>query len=232
MMRAKSPKSKLKRDDKKGSKTVKTSKKYVSEPPKSAQKMSLNKKQQLFVVEYLIDLNATQAAIRAGYSKRTAFRIGAENIQKPAIKTAIDTAIEERKKRVLVTADEVVRELALIGMADMKDFITIDEAGAVSAIPLENLAEGKSRIIKKVKEKRVIKTVQGTKDKPDGDQVLDATFEFELCDKVKSLELLSRHLGLLHDKHEVGLNASTIEMILSALPPDLADLVRAKLMEM
>jgi phage terminase small subunit len=231
-MRAKNPKSKLKRDDKNCGKTVKTSKKYVSKPPKSAQKMSLNKKQQLFVVEYLIDLNATQAAIRAGYSKRTAFRIGAENIHKPAIKAAIDAAIEERKKRVLVTADEVVRELALIGMADMKDFITIDEAGAVSAIPLENLAEGKSRIIKKIKEKRVIKTVQGTKDKPDGDQILDATFEFELCDKVKSLELLSRHLGLLHDKNEVGLNASTIELILSAMPTYLADLVRAKLMEM
>ena len=109
------------------------------------------------MTEYLVDLNATQAAIRAGYSKRTANRIATENLSKPVIKAAIEAAIEERKKRVLVTADDVIREMALIGLADMRDFIEIDEGGAIRALPLETLAEGKSRIIKKVREKRTIK---------------------------------------------------------------------------
>ena len=51
----------------------------------------------------------------------------------------------------------------------------------------------------------MIRSTKGTESNPDGDQILDATFEFELCDKVKSLELLSRHLGLLHDKTELDI---------------------------
>lgn len=176
---------------------AKTCKKPASNPSGPASNLSLNTKQQLFVTEYLVDLNATQAAIRAGYSKRTANRIATENLSKPVIKAAIEAAIEERKKRVLVTADDVIREMALIGLADMRDFIEIDEGGAIRALPLETLAEGKSRIIKKVREKRTIKSTA------EGDQILDSTYEFELCDKVKSLELLARHLGLLHDKQEI-----------------------------
>jgi phage terminase small subunit len=156
----------------------------------------------------LIDLNATQAAIRAGYSKRTAFQIGKENLHKPTIKAAIDVAIEERKKRIGITADEVIRELALIGMVDMADFVEIDEGGAVRAYPLNTLAAGKSRIIKKVKEKRVIKSTA------EGDQVLDSTYEFELYDKVKSLELLGKHLGILNEKHDVDVKQHiTIEIV-------------------
>jgi len=69
----------------------------------------------------------------------------------------------------------------------------------VQALPLDTLAEGKSRIIKKVREKRVIKSTA------EGDTVLDATFEFELCDKVKSLENLGRHLGIFIEKREIDL---------------------------
>lgn len=73
--------------------------------------MSLRPKQQRFVDEYLIDLNATQAAIRAGYSPKTAGSIGEENLKKPAIATAISAALESRSRRTLVTADDVVKGL-------------------------------------------------------------------------------------------------------------------------
>ena len=165
----------------------------------------LSAKQQLFILEFLVDKNATQAAIRAGYSVRTARKIATENLSKPVIKAAIDTEIEKQKARITFTADQVLEELARVGFADMKDFVEIDEGGTIRALPLDTLAEGKSRIIKKVKEKRVIRSTKGTESNPDGDQILDAMFEFELCDKVKSLELLARHLGLLHDKTEVDL---------------------------
>jgi len=71
----------------------------------------LTAKQAAFVAEYLIDLNATQAAIRAGYSEKTAFIIGFENLSKPNIAEAISEAQEHRAKRLLVTADSLVIEL-------------------------------------------------------------------------------------------------------------------------
>ena len=178
--------------------------KSASNLSKPVSNLTLSAKQQLFILEFMVDKNATQAAIRAGYSVRTARKIATENLSKPVIKAAIDTEIEKQKARITFTADQVLEELARVGFADMKDFVEIDESGLVQALPLDTLAEGKSRIIKKVKEKRVIRSTKGTESNPDGDQILDATFEFELCDKVKSLELLARHLGLLHDKQEIN----------------------------
>ncbi len=167
--------------------------------PKTSSESKLNRRQLMFVTEYLVDLDATKAAIRAGYSKRSARQIGAGNMSKAYIRAVIDAEIEERKKRITVTGDMVIAELALIAFAGMKDFVEIDECGAVRALPLGTLVEGKDRIIRKVREKRSIKSTS------EGDQILDSIYEFELCDKVKSLELLARHLGLLHDKTEVDL---------------------------
>jgi phage terminase small subunit len=65
-------------------------------------------KQQRFVDEYLVDLNATQAAIRAGYSERTAYSIGEENLRKPEIKAAIQKAMDARSERTAVNADYVL----------------------------------------------------------------------------------------------------------------------------
>jgi phage terminase small subunit len=73
--------------------------------------MGLTAKQQTFVNEYLIDLNATQAAIRAGYSEQTARVTGGENLTKPAIAEAIAKAQAERAERTQIDADWVLREL-------------------------------------------------------------------------------------------------------------------------
>ena len=73
--------------------------------------VALTDKQQIFVNEYLIDLNATKAAVRAGYSEKTAYSIGSENLRKPEIQKAIEKAFNERKARVLVTQDDVVNGL-------------------------------------------------------------------------------------------------------------------------
>ena len=71
----------------------------------------MNQKQALFVSEYLVDMNATQAAIRAGYSAKTAYSIGQENLKKPEIKEAISAAVSEREKRTEITADFVIMKL-------------------------------------------------------------------------------------------------------------------------
>lgn len=69
---------------------------------------TLTAKQQRFVAEYLIDLNATQAAIRAGYSEKTAYSIGDENLKKPEIAKAIQEAIQNRSERTQVDQDYVL----------------------------------------------------------------------------------------------------------------------------
>lgn len=69
--------------------------------------VKLTDKQQMFVKEYLIDLNATQAALRAGYSEKTAYSIGHENLKKPEIAAAITKAFSARANKVEVTADYV-----------------------------------------------------------------------------------------------------------------------------
>lgn len=181
------------------SKAVTKTQETAQTPQEAAPELKLKLKQEIFVREYLVDLDATKAAIRSGYSERSARAIGAENLTKPHIKAAIDAEIERRKERICITEQEVIKELALIGLADMSDFVQIDESGAIRAISLDSLAEGRSRIIKKVKDKRTSRKTQ------EGDELVDSFFEFELCDKVKSLELLARHLGILHDKQEVDL---------------------------
>lgn len=76
--------------------------------------MALTPKQRAFINEYLIDLNATQAAIRAGYSEKTAYAIGQENLKKLEIKEEIDKALQERSERVKLNADWVLKRLQLI----------------------------------------------------------------------------------------------------------------------
>ena len=83
----------------------------------------LTDKQAAFVQEYLVDLNATQAAIRAGYSQATAGSIGHENLTKPEIVDAIAEAQLARAERVQITADQVLRELVDIATTDANELI-------------------------------------------------------------------------------------------------------------
>lgn len=83
----------------------------VKEKSTSNGVVKLTDKQKRFIEEYLIDLNATQAAIRAGYSEKTAYSIGEENLKKPEIKRAIEDAQLKRSSRIQITQDDVIRML-------------------------------------------------------------------------------------------------------------------------
>ena len=76
--------------------------------------MALTAKQQRFCDEYLIDLNATQAAIRAGYSEKTARSIGSENLTKPDIKAYIEERMAEKEKALIADQDEVLKYLTSV----------------------------------------------------------------------------------------------------------------------
>lgn len=102
----------------------------------------LTDKQRRFVEEYLVDLNATRAAMRAGYSEHSARRIGYENLGKPEIADAIAAAIEARSARVEITQDQVVRELARIAFADIRHVVRWGEG-----VPVRDPETGEERIV-------------------------------------------------------------------------------------
>jgi len=163
----------------------------------------LTPKQKAFVEEYLIDLNATQAAIRAGYSKKTARKIGQENLTKPDIQKAIQAAMDERSKRTEVTADRVIKELAKIAFADIRDFVMWDENG-VEILPS---ADVDGTVLAEVSETINIQTF------PNGGEVEKRQKKVKLHDKMKALELLGKHLALFTEKHQISGNIGVVQII-------------------
>lgn len=167
---------------------------------------ALTKKQKLFCEEYLIDLNATQAAIRAGYSPETAGAIGAENLKKPQIQKAIARAMADRSRRTGVNADRVVMELAKIAFVNAADVIDADDATLKADAADEDLA-----------------AVQSVKVKTFGEDGVER--EIKLADKIKALELLGRHLGMFNDRLRLDakLDTGKLDSILAQLKDGVPD---------
>jgi phage terminase small subunit len=94
----------------------------------------LTPKMKRFCDEYLISLNAKQAAIKAGYSKKTADVIGAENLVKPSIKEYIEARQQKITERTEITQDMIVKELAKIGLADDNEVRKSDKLKALELL--------------------------------------------------------------------------------------------------
>ena len=87
--------------------------------------IAVTDKQKRFCDEYLIDLNATQAAIRAGYSKKTAYSIGVENLKKPEIKSYIDEQLKKMQDESIAKADEVLRYFTAVMRGESRSQVVI-----------------------------------------------------------------------------------------------------------
>ena len=149
--------------------------------------MKLTAKQIRFVDEYLVDLNATQAAIRAGYSEKTAAATAARLLRNVNIQNEISRRQKDLQKRTEVSQDRVVKELARIAFAD---------ASVVCVTDFNKLTDDQRAAI------------QGVRPTNFG-------WEIKLCDKIKALELLGRHIGMFTDKLEVK-GAIDIASVLAA----------------
>lgn len=147
----------------------------------------LTAKQKRFAEEYLIDLNATQAAIRAGYSPKTANEQGARLLANVSVQEAIAKAMAERSRRTGVNQDRVIQELARIAFVNPQDVINPEDASV-----REDAAEDDLACIQSVK----VKTMDGAKG-------TSMEREVKLNDKMKALELLGKHLGMFKDKVEL-----------------------------
>lgn len=156
-------------------------------------KGQMTRKQERFVEEYLIDLNATQAAIRAGYSPSSANAIGGENLAKPIIKAAIDKAMAEQSRRTGINADRVIRELAKIAFLRADEVIDIDRAQVRQDAGADDLAAIAGVKVKYVPKKEI---------NDDGEVVFVEAVEREIrfCDKLKALDMLAKHLGAYDGK--------------------------------
>jgi len=141
-------------------------------------------KRERFVKEYMVDLNATQAAIRAGYSVKTAYSIGPELLTKPEIAVAISRERAEQSKRTGVNADRVINELAKLAFVNLND-VTDFESASVEGNPNRD----DTAAIQSIKVKR-IPTAEG--------DIVER--EVKIHDKGKALEQLGRHLGIFNDK--------------------------------
>lgn len=158
----------------------------------------LTPKQQQFVREYLIDFNATQAAIRAGYSPKTAQVIGAENLKKPMVAAEIQRLGEKTAQKLEITRESVMRELAAIGFARATDFVHVETepASKLGIHPITggviNVPGGYYQSVR----------ITDTDDLPEDKAAALAGIkqgangiEVKLHDKVRALELLGKALG-------------------------------------
>lgn len=167
----------------------------VLDEPKSVDTKlpKLTDKQRRFCEEYIIDLNATQAALRAGYSARSVNNIGPHNLLKVSIQTELRRLIGNRSERTQVTADNVILELAKIGFSNIEDFLTIDEDGEVLLKNFDAIDREKLAVIESIK-------VSTTKNKDDSREY--TTTQFKLHSKLNALEQLGKHLGIYQKDNE------------------------------
>lgn len=153
-------------------------------------------KQERFVEEYLIDLNATQAAIRAGYKPENAGAIGAENLKKPGIRARIDEALAERSKRTGINADRVLLELARLAFVNLQDAVNPETA----CIKEDAAADDTAALV----------SIRVKTSESDSGSTVER--EVRTADKIKALELLGRHLGMFGDKHRMECDKRRLEL--------------------
>lgn len=150
--------------------------------------MALSNKQRRFVEEYLLDLNATAAARRSGYSPHTAHAIGAENLTKPEVAAAIEAAMEDRAARCRVNADDVLRELMAIVRTNPSKFST-DNTGRLSLVDPDDTESWRAVASVKQKNKWI--------PQENADPIHEVEVEFKLWDKNSAIDKAMRHLGIL-----------------------------------
>lgn len=158
------------------------------------EKLLLNARQSRFVAEYLIDLNATQAAIRAGYSKKTAKEIGSRLLTNVHVAAAVQSAKDQRVNRLEITQDRILKELARIALFDirglyqpdgkLKPIHELDDDTAAALVSVESLEEfegvGKDR------------------------KFVGLTQKVKIADKVQSIRLAMQHMNMLTEKLMLG----------------------------
>lgn len=175
--------------------------------------MALTDKQKRFCEEYLIDLNATQAAIRAGYSPKTAEQTASRLLRNVKVQEYIAKRQKELSRSTQITQERVIKELALIAFSNNADYARVVEKKMqteVDGMLVDVLGEdGKPIMYRTVEpvltdelteeQKRALAVIKKGRD----------GLEVKSFDKVRALELLGKHLGIFTEKIEANVNDTT-----------------------
>lgn len=173
----------------------------------------LSDRQRRFIAEYLIDLNASAAAERAGYSPKTAKSIGCEQLQKPAVAAEIARLQSAQLRKADLSATRVLEELRRLAFSDLSDAVdpVTGALRAMHAIPTDLRA--------------AIAAVKLTKKNlTTGDGIVDDIVEVKLWDKTRALEMLAKHFKLLQDIVRI----ESTETLVSALQAGRARVAKAR----
>jgi phage terminase small subunit len=146
----------------------------------------LTPRQELFVAEYLVDFNATQAAARAGYSKKTAGKIGHELLKKPEIQTAIRSRLDELTAEIEITQEKVLREYARVAFFDPRKLLNSDGTPK----PVDELDDNTAAALAGLDVEVVGNEESG----------LATIRKYKIANKLGGLDSLSKYLGLF-EKH-------------------------------
>ena len=165
----------------------------------------LEPRQQAFVNEYIIDLNGTQAAIRAGYSPATATQIASDQLSKPNVAASVARAKAQRLQRVNIKQDDVLHEMSLLAMSRIDHYVVSDDGQVELA---EGAPDGAMAAVQSIKRKtKIFRDREGIKTHREYD------VELRLWDKPQPLKLTGRHVGLYPDRVEhVGKGGGPIEI--------------------
>lgn len=168
----------------------------------------LNDKQRRFAAEYLVDLNATQAAIRAGYSKKTAAEQGYDLLRKPQIAALVQQKQSSLAQKFEVTAEQVIREYAAIAFADMRHFLKFTPDGG-AYLDWQNMPPEATKAIAEITQEEFM-------DGHGDDARPVRRTKFKLHSKTTALHDLADHLGLFAKKPEAPQN-NTFNVLITDL---------------
>lgn len=144
--------------------------------------MALNEKQKRFADEYLVDLNATQAAMRAGYSARSAYSQGHRLLQYPEVKGYISAQQEKLREKLEFTREMVIGEIAKIAFGDIRGVLDWSEGG-ITLVPSSRIPDDVAASISEVK-------------------AMSSGISVKQYDKLRALDLMSKILGFYEDQKE------------------------------
>ncbi|MEQ8195321.1 MAG: terminase small subunit [Rhodospirillales bacterium] len=160
----------------------------------------LTDRQRRFVEEYLVDMNAVRAAIRAGYAETTARNNAYALFKNAAVREAVRAAMEARAARVQITQDRVIEELAALAFSDIGAFLTLLPGGDV-ALDWAGLPAGATRPIAEIVQDEYADRSPGGGRGADKRRIRRT--RFKLHPKLPALEALAKHLGFFIDRKHV-----------------------------
>jgi phage terminase small subunit len=165
-----------------------------------------SKREDIFAREYVIDFNATRAALAAGYSPTSASESGCELLRKSKVTLKINDLLSKRASKLGIKAERVVEEIARLANSNIEDFLSRDEKGGIIHPVTLDFSRVSRDQLAAVQEIKVDEYGGGSGD-GERRQVLRTTFK--LAPKDKALDMLMRHLGAYNDKLAVRIDMST-----------------------